>query len=128
MYLLVGDGSAAEACFVRALEICGQAEGPDRANRAQALGQVGAAQLMQGRLGEAEQSFRTSLELARSHLPEWHSFRIRGEGRLGECLVLCGEREAAIPHLRASYQGLRATLGDEHPDTLAAREALAAAE
>jgi len=67
-----------------------------------------------------------TLKLAERELPDWHYVRLCVGRQYGECLASEGRFSSAEPHLREYFLGARATLGDSHPGTVEARNALVA--
>jgi tetratricopeptide (TPR) repeat protein len=81
---------------------------------------LGEVELAAGKLDSAEQNLRAVLSVYRRHIKTGDRRIAYTAGKLGECLLGEGKRDAALPLLKESYEGLLAACGPKHPYTIQA--------
>jgi tetratricopeptide (TPR) repeat protein len=89
------------------------------------LTQLAHALHMNGKLEEAESSFRAGLEIVAATLPENHAALVLTHTRFGALLVTLGRFAEAEPMLLRSYEILQSRQGPHHAQTREAAAALA---
>jgi eukaryotic-like serine/threonine-protein kinase len=124
MYMLRGDHERAEGEMRRALDIQRRALPAEHPELPQALSLLGLILARAGKPAEGEPYLRESLAIRRKVLPANHWLVANLESALGECLAAQGRRAEAGPLLARGYEGLRASLGEQHPRTAEARQRL----
>ena len=113
----------AEAWLRRAYAIAEKQDGPSAARLAYALGEVFRAT---GRLTEAENAIRRSLEFRQNSLGADHVETLRSLQALAEVYSAQSRFEAAQSMLSRCLEAGKNTLGDQHPDLAGFHRALGA--
>jgi len=100
-----GDAEGAEAAYEQAIAAV-PSEGDDSAWRVYPLVGLAEAQEALGKIEAAEQSYRTALDIARSHFGEYHPETLLTLGKLGAFLELSGRRQEGERLMTAAFAGI----------------------
>ncbi len=119
-----GDYALARAMHEQALATRRAVLHQDHPDLARSEVAIAALYLRLGRPAEAEPPLRACLERHERVLPVGHWRTARVRQLLGESLAAQGRAGEARAYLQQGYDGLRAALGEDHPETQAALRAL----
>jgi serine/threonine-protein kinase len=121
-----GDFAGAEAAAAEALRIMDRPGLREHPYYVGALAARGFARLKKGDARGAEPDLREVVSRAERLFPPGNRALAIVKGQLGSCLAAEGREEEARPLLEQSVRTLEATVGPTHPQTIEARERLAA--
>jgi tetratricopeptide (TPR) repeat protein len=124
--LVRGDAATAQAQLAPVIAQSRQLAAPGQPVLARCLQYLGESELTAGKPADAITPLQESAGiLSRFAARGWQLAEVRE--RLGEALDATGQRALAVQPLRQAVEVLSAELGDQHPDTVRARNELAKA-
>lgn len=112
-----GDYDAAEQLFRESLEMRRKLLKPGHASLINGIQNLATVLQLKGNLNEAEQLFREAMETAEKGLPAGHWLTAESHSNYGACLLKLKRLPQAEEHLLKGYQGLKASMGEEHART-----------
>ena len=114
----------AESLFTKGLELARRALSDEHPSTLDFMRNLAGLYLLQERYVEAELLCRQAVEIAERALPPGHPLTMALAGSWALCLVELKQYEDAESRLLAAYDGMRATLGQDHEQTRRASESL----
>lgn len=117
-----GDPAQAEAYIRKPLEMRGKELPDEHVLVGSSLLLFGRSLMEQRKLVDAEAALREALTLRQKALGPDHWLSVATSAYLGECLYLRGDKKEGSRLLQASFEKLRAKLGDNHAQTNTVRE------
>lgn len=110
--------SQAVAAARERYEQCVKDHGSEHEESLAALNNLGLAQMAEGGVGQARQSFQDVVDGSRTALPQEHSLTADAMNNLGVALYREGKVEEARNTLQQAHAKREAALGEDHPDTI----------
>jgi serine/threonine protein kinase/tetratricopeptide (TPR) repeat protein len=119
-YLQLGLDDAALALQTSALATRRRILGDDHPVTLESLSNLAAVVQSQGRLADAERTFRDCLQRCRRALGDEHPLTLSATNNLGNLLEEEGRLDEAAPLLHAALESMRRVLGPDSPEALGA--------
>jgi serine/threonine-protein kinase len=112
-----GDYESAEQLFRESLEMRRKVLKPGHPSIITGLQNLATTLMLKGNLEGAEQLFTEAVESSEKSLPRGHWLIAESHSNLGACLLKLKRFPQAEEHLLKGYNGLKASMGDEHART-----------
>jgi len=125
LFQVKGDYSRAEAEYKKALPAITKAFSREHPQVTGTIGSLGVTLTLNGKATEGETYLRQALEIRKKTLPKNDIMIPFTESALGQCLTAQKRFADAEPLLKRGYTELKASLGDQNPRTINARQGLA---